>query len=62
MTERQLERRYNILENLMEDKRDNYNIKLDRSFISIRNKRNNSGIYTDSLQSAKKWIRKDMEV
>ena len=62
MTERQLERRYSILENLMEDKRDNYNIKLDRSFISIRSKRTNDGIYTDSLQLAKKWIRKDMEV
>lgn len=37
MTENQRERRYTILENLIVDKRDNYNIKLiDRTVAGIR--------------------------
>ena len=62
MTERQLERRYKILEDLTGDKRNDYSIKLEGSFITIRSIKTDDGIYTDSLQSAKKWIRKDMEV
>ena len=60
MTDKQLERRYTILEKLMEDKRNYYAINLNYTFISIRNKTTMQGIYTDSLQSAKRWIVKDM--
>lgn len=61
MTEGQLERRYRILENLFADKRNNYSIRLDGSFISIRNILTLEGIYTDSLQYAKRWIVKDIK-
>lgn len=61
MTENQLERRYIILVDLIEDKREDYIIKLDGSFISIRNKKTADGTYTDSLQLAKRWIKKDMK-
>ena len=61
MTENQLERRYRILEAQTRDKRNNYSIHLDNSFISIRNNKTKEGIYTDSLRVAKRWIRKDME-
>ena len=60
MTERQIERRYKILENLTGDKRNDYSIKLDGSFITVRNEKTADGIYTDSLQSAKRWIRKNI--
>ena len=61
MTERQLEKRYKTLEDMTGDKRHNYSIKLDGSFITIRNKETAEGINTDSLQTAKQWIRKDMK-
>ena len=61
MTDNQLERRYNILTKLMEDRRDNYTINLDDTYIQIRNNITLEGIRTDSLQSAKQWIKKDME-
>lgn len=61
MTENRLEKRYGILKAETKDKRNNYTIHLDNSFISIRNIKTNEGIYTDSLKIAKRWIRKDME-
>ena len=61
MTGNQLERRYAILENFLADKRDNYNIWLSGSFIDIRNKKTLEGIYTDSLQTAKRWLTKDIK-
>ena len=61
MTEGQLEKRYRILENLLADKRSNYSIRLNGSFISIRNISTLEGIYTDSLQDAKRWIAKDVK-
>lgn len=60
MTENRIEKRYNILVNLTENKRNNYNIQLQDCFISIRNNATSEGIYTDSLQSAKRWLIKDM--
>ena len=60
MTERHLERRYNVLENLTGNKRNDYSINLDSSFITVRNEKTEDGIYTDSLRSAKRWIRKDI--
>ncbi len=60
MTENQLEKRSTILSNLLGKNRNNYVIKLDGSFISIRNKSTLKGIYTDSLQVAKRWIVKDI--
>lgn len=61
MTDNQLLRRYKILENVCSEKRNNYSIRLDGSSISIRNTKTQEGIYTDSLQNAKRWILKDME-
>lgn len=60
MTEGQLERRYRILESLLGGKRWRYSIRLDGSFIIIRNQRSQEGLYTDSLPYAKRWIKKDM--
>lgn len=60
MTENRIEKRYNILTKLAGSKRDSYNIQLQGSFISIRNNATLEGIYTDNLQSAKRWIIKDM--
>ena len=60
-TDARLEKRYKILEKLMEDKRDDYTINLTDCFIDIRNKTTMQGIYTDSLKIAKRWIVKDME-
>lgn len=60
MTENQIERRYSILEKLLADKRNNYSINLDGYSISIRNNNTLEGIYTDSLQKAKRWILKDI--
>lgn len=62
MTENQLQRRYSILECLLSEKRSNYLISLDNSFILIRNIRTGKGIYTDSLQVAKRWISKDIKL
>ena len=62
MTEGQIERRYSILENLLDDKRCNYTVTLDGDFISIRNNVTSEGIYTDSLQCAKRWIAKDVRL
>lgn len=62
MTEGQLEKRYDILENLLADKRCNYSIRLDGDSISIRNNVTLEGIYTDSLQEAKRWIVKDLKL
>lgn len=62
MTEGQLERRYRILEKLLSDKRYNYTITLDGDFISIRNNITLEGVYTDSLQCAKRWITKDVRL
>lgn len=61
MTDAQLERRYNILTKLMEDKRNNYTVNLDDTYIQISNNITLAGIRTDSLQSAKQWIIKDVE-
>lgn len=61
MTDAQLQRRYNILTKLTGDKRDNYTINLDDTYIQIRNNTTLEGIRTDSLQSAKRWIKKDMD-
>ena len=61
MTDNQLEKRYKILEKLIENERDNYTISLNDTFISIRNKATMQGIETDSLQHAKRWIAKNME-
>lgn len=61
MTDNQLLRRYKILENVCSEKRNNYSIRLDGSFISIRNNKTKEGIYTDDLQQAKRWILKDMK-
>lgn len=60
MTESQLERRSSILNDLIADKRNDYEIRLDNSFISIRNIQTDKGIYTDSLQAAKGWLKKDL--
>lgn len=64
MTERQNERRMSILRSILAKEQHNlYEIRMDWSrFISIRNKKTLEGIYTDSLQNAKKWIRKDATV
>ena len=61
MTDAQLQRRYNIITKLMGDRRNDYTINLDDTYIRIRNTSTLEGIRTDSLQSAKKWIKKDME-
>ena len=61
MTDSQLERRYNILTKLMEDKRNNYTVNLDNTYIQIRNSSTLEGLCTDSMKSAKQWIIKDME-
>ena len=61
MTEKQLEKRMDILNNLLSAQREKYTIRLDRSFISIRNNSTKEGIYTDSLQAAKRWLVKDMK-
>lgn len=62
MTEGQLEKRYKILENLLNDKRWKYSIQLYCSFISIRNNMTLDGVYTDSLQYAKRWIVNDLKL
>lgn len=61
MTENQMERRYDILGSLMYGKRWKYSIKLIGSFIDIKNNVTLEGIYTDDLQAAKRWIKKDMK-
>lgn len=61
MTDNQLLRRYKILENVCCERRSDYSIHLDGSFISIRNNKNHDGIYTDSLQYAKRWLVKDIK-
>lgn len=61
MTESQLERRRNSLEMVLEDKESQYSIWLVDSFIDIRNQRTQEGVYTDSLQYAKRWILNDIK-
>ena len=62
VTDKQLERRYNILLKLVDDERANYTINLNDTSIYIRNNTTLDGIFTDSLQTAKKWIRKDRNI
>ena len=61
LTDYHLEKRYSILEAVCGENRNNYSIRLDCSFISIRNNKTSEGIYTDSLNKAKRWLKKDLK-
>lgn len=61
MTELQLMRRSDILDRFLAEHRDKYTISLFDSFIEIHNNQSSEGYYTDNLQSAKRWLHRNIK-